>query len=89
MISGGSGVASSKSEDFEQLYRAMARLPLIDMIIMSLVLEEAGSREIAEATGLTESNVRVRIHRAKERLRGLLEDGPPSTDPVSQGRDLS
>ena len=43
------------------------------MIIMSLVLEEASTKEIASATGLTESNVRVRIHRAKDRLKGLIE----------------
>lgn len=59
--------------DIDLLYRAIAKLPLIDMIIMSLVLEEASTKEIASATGLTESNVRVRIHRAKDRLKGLIE----------------
>ena len=43
------------------------------MIIMSLVLEGASTREIAQTTGLTESNVRVRIHRSKEKLRRLIE----------------
>ena len=31
-------------------------------------------REIARQTNVTESNVKVRIHRAKERLRELLKD---------------
>jgi RNA polymerase sigma-70 factor (ECF subfamily) len=68
-----SSETESGENDFKQLYGAIAQLPLIDMIIMSLVLEEASSAEIAEATGLTESNVRVRIHRAKEKLRGLID----------------
>ena len=39
--------------DIDPLYRAIAELPLIDMIIMSLVLEEVSTKEIASATGLT------------------------------------
>ena len=57
----------------ELLRNAISRLRIVDMIIMSLVLEEASTREIAETTGLTESNVRVRIHRSKEKLRKLIE----------------
>ncbi len=82
-----SGEAESNENDFELLYGAIARLPLIDMIIMSLVLEEASSTEIAKATGLTESNVRVRAHRAKEKLRDPIdgvvsseEEGVPEGD---------
>ena len=41
------------------LYHAIAKLALIDMIIMSLVLEGASTREIAGTTGLTESNAKV------------------------------
>jgi RNA polymerase sigma-70 factor (ECF subfamily) len=59
--------------NIDLLYHAIAELPLIDMIIMSLVLEEASTKEIASATGLTESNVRVRIHRAKDKLKTLIE----------------
>ena len=63
--------------DIDVLYRAIAQLPLLDMIIMSLVLEDAATKEIATATGLTEGNVRVRIHRAKKRLRELIEGDEP------------
>jgi len=63
--------------DIDRLRGAIAKLPLIDMIIVSLVLEEASTKEIARTTGLTESNVRVRIHRAKHRLRELIDGGKP------------
>jgi RNA polymerase sigma-70 factor (ECF subfamily) len=56
---------------------AIAKLPLVDMIVVSLVLEGASTREIARTTGLTESNVRVRVHRSKQRLRRLIEGEKP------------
>ena len=59
------------------LHGAIAKLPLIDMIIMSLVLEGASTREMAQTTGLSESNVRVRIHRSKQKLRLLIEGEKP------------
>jgi RNA polymerase sigma-70 factor (ECF subfamily) len=68
---------SADQRDIDRLYRAIARLPLLDMIIMSLVVEDAGTKEISRATGLTEGNVRVRIHRAKKRLKELIEGEEP------------
>ncbi len=62
-------------EAIDMLHERISRLPLLDMIIISLVLEETTSKEIAEITGLTESNVRVRIHRAKEKLKEMMEGG--------------
>ena len=57
------------------LHKGISKLPLIDMIIISLVLEEVSSKEIAKFTGLTDNNVRIRIHRAKETLKKLIEGG--------------
>jgi len=66
----------NKYREINILHKAIARLPIIDMIIISLVLEDIGKKEIAKITGLTEGNVRVRIHRAKEKLKKLIEGGP-------------
>jgi RNA polymerase sigma factor (sigma-70 family) len=60
-------------EEINILHKGISDLPLLDMIIISLVLEEVSSKEIAKITGLTESNVRVRTHRAKEKLKELLK----------------
>ncbi len=62
-------------EEINLLHKGISQLPLLDMIIISLVLEEETSKEIAVITGLTETNVRVRIHRAKEKLKELLKGG--------------
>jgi len=50
-------------------------LSVVDKIIMSLVLEELNTKEIAEIVGITESNVRVKIHRIKEELREKVKGG--------------
>ncbi len=60
--------ASDRTAEVELLYRFIAELPETDRIIISLELEEVKQGEIAQILGLSEGNVRVRIHRIKERL---------------------
>lgn len=50
------------------LYKCIAELPGTDRIIISLELENIKQAEIASIVGLSESNIRVRIHRIKEKL---------------------
>lgn len=58
----------------ELLARAMAELaPDAHLVLTLLELEEKTVKEIAEATGWSESNVKVRAHRAREALRAILK----------------
>ena len=50
------------------LYRCISELDETDRIIISLVLEDLPQQEIAEIVGLSHSNIRVKIHRIKEKL---------------------
>lgn len=50
------------------LYKFISELPETDRIIISLELEEIKQAEIANIVGLSEANVRVKIHRIKEKL---------------------
>lgn len=50
------------------LYKCIAELPETDRIIISLELEDIKQNEIAKIVGLSEVNVRVKIHRIKEKL---------------------
>jgi RNA polymerase sigma-70 factor (ECF subfamily) len=50
------------------LYKCIAELPETDRIIISLELEEVKQAEIAQIVGLSEANIRVKIHRIKEKL---------------------
>jgi len=54
---------------FEFLYKCISELSEIDRIIISLELEDLKQIEIANIVGISETNVRVRIHRIKEELR--------------------
>ena len=58
----------SLEPQIQLLYRFISELPETDRIIISLELEEIKQAEIAQITGLSESNVRVKIHRIKEKL---------------------
>lgn len=51
------------------LYKCISQLPETDRIIISLELENIPQADIADIVGLSNSNVRVRIHRIKEKLR--------------------
>lgn len=50
------------------LYQCISELPEIERIIITLELEDLKQKEIAKIVGLSESNVRVKIHRIKEKL---------------------
>ncbi|CAI2768688.1 RNA polymerase sigma factor [Flavobacterium collinsii] len=50
------------------LHKCISELPEIDRIIISLELENIKQAEIAKIVGLSEANIRVKIHRIKERL---------------------
>lgn len=56
----------------QNLYKAIAGLPEMERLIISLYLEELKQSEIAQITGISEVNVRVRIHRIKTRLAKIL-----------------
>lgn len=55
-------------KDLQFLYQCISELQEIDRIIISLELEDINQKEIAEIVGLSEGNIRVKIHRIKEKL---------------------
>ena len=59
----------------EVLQFGLSRLdPAERLVITLLELEDKSVREIAELTGWTEGNVKVRAHRARQALKRVLED---------------
>lgn len=51
------------------LYKCISELAETDRIIISLELENIKQEDIANIVGLSSTNVRVRIHRIKEKIR--------------------
>jgi RNA polymerase sigma-70 factor (ECF subfamily) len=56
----------------EELKSQIIQLSIVEKLIMSLVMEEVTSKEIADIVGISEVNVRVKIHRIKENLKLAL-----------------
>jgi RNA polymerase sigma-70 factor, ECF subfamily len=61
-------LTNDRESQLKFLYKCISELPEMDRIIISLELEDVRQGEIAGITGLSESNIRVRIHRIKEKL---------------------
>jgi RNA polymerase sigma-70 factor, ECF subfamily len=59
-----------------EVERLLARLTPVDRFLLTLLEGEGWSiAEIAERLGWTQVNVKVRAHRARKRLRKILEEG--------------
>lgn len=61
-------VVSDKQEQVNQLYKCIAQLEENERIIITMVLDEVPYQEIAEISGISEGNLRVKIHRIKNKL---------------------
>jgi RNA polymerase sigma-70 factor (ECF subfamily) len=58
---------------FDQLQTELNQLSVIDKALVSLMLEGLTMKEIAEVIGITEPNVKVKIHRVKAQLKEKLK----------------
>ena len=56
------------------VFTAPSSASLADKTLISLYLEDLSSADIAGVTGLSEGNVRVRIHRIKYELRSIMNE---------------
>jgi RNA polymerase sigma-70 factor (ECF subfamily) len=75
MLQDDEGQATEQEAQIEKLQMFLNQLNVIDKAIMGLVLDELPTREIADIIGITEPNVRVKIHRIKETLRHQMKGG--------------
>jgi RNA polymerase sigma-70 factor (ECF subfamily) len=60
------------SQNEERLFWALRKLNDSEKAVISLYLEDFNYREIAAITGLSESNVGVRLNRIKNKLKEIL-----------------
>lgn len=66
-------INKEKEKLYQILENEINQLSVIDKIIMTLVLESVNHKEIASVIGITEPNVRVKIHRIKNELKETLK----------------
>ena len=58
----------------ERLYSAIHQLPKADAALVLLYLDDLSYREMAEVLGLSESNVGVKLNRARKALGELMKE---------------
>lgn len=68
----GEATHSEEEPEYQSLYRAIGQLAELDRLIIMMVLDELKYNEIAEVMGMSEGNLRVKIHRIKKTLKKLL-----------------
>lgn len=66
-------VTENEQETISKLHHAISGLNKIEKAIASLMLEDIKQQEIAEIMGYSENNIRVRIHRIKQKLKSILK----------------
>ncbi|MDB5030669.1 MAG: sigma-70 family polymerase sigma factor [Mucilaginibacter sp.] len=62
---------SDKNEQVTLLYKCISKLEESERIIITMVLDEMPYPEIAEISGISEGNLRVKIFRIKQKLTEL------------------
>lgn len=61
-----------KEEKLKEMYRAIHQLNPIDKAFIFYYLEDFSGKQIAEQMGISEGNVRVKMNRAKNKLKDIL-----------------
>jgi RNA polymerase sigma factor (sigma-70 family) len=67
--------SNNEEEQAANLMRAIGQLENVDRLVIMMVLDELEYKEIARVMGISENNLRVKIHRIKLRLKTLLHHG--------------
>ncbi|MDR0395173.1 MAG: RNA polymerase sigma factor [Tannerella sp.] len=64
-----------EDEKKELLNKALDRMPRDESLILTLFyLEENSIKDITKITGLTESNIKVKLHRARKRMYDMMTE---------------
>lgn len=62
------------ADDVRRLHECICQLQPLEKTLISLYLEDLDTREMGAILGISEGNVRVRLHRTKQRLKDLWEN---------------
>ncbi|GAA4373117.1 sigma-70 family RNA polymerase sigma factor [Hymenobacter koreensis] len=64
--------AGYEPSQIDELYRAIEKLSDVEKAFVLLYLEDRSYEEMADILGITQNNVRVKMHRVQDKLRTLL-----------------
>ncbi len=69
-------LARERDELVVNLYAAIRRLPKVDAALVLLYLDDLSYREMADVLGISETNVGVKLNRARKTLAELMKEVP-------------
>ena len=58
---------------YDKLYEAIGDLPELDRLLIMMFLDGLSHQEISEVTGLSSTNIRVKIHRIKNKIKNKID----------------
>jgi RNA polymerase sigma-70 factor (ECF subfamily) len=61
-------------QEIQELYRCINQRGQLEKTLVSLYLEDVSTKDMADIVGISEANVRVKLHRIKKTLKEKLED---------------
>jgi RNA polymerase sigma factor (sigma-70 family) len=70
---GGGDEDADREEEVQRLYQCVMQLKPVNRALISLYLEDVPTSEMAEILGISEGNVRIKLHRVKQSLKALME----------------
>lgn len=80
LVAGADGEATACDREMvERLFAAIRQLPKSDAALVLLFLDDLTYRQMAEVLGISESNVGVKLNRAKKALGELMKEDPHGT----------
>jgi RNA polymerase sigma-70 factor, ECF subfamily len=65
----------TEEQQLDELHNSINQLTVIDKLLISLSIEKISTRDIADIIGITEPNVRTKLHRIREELRIKMKGG--------------
>jgi RNA polymerase sigma factor (sigma-70 family) len=68
------GDSAIKESQIEHFYKAVQKLEKIDKAIIFYQLEGFSHKEIGDNLGISEGNARVKLNRAKEKLKEIIKN---------------
>ncbi|MFD1601438.1 RNA polymerase sigma factor [Flavobacterium artemisiae] len=68
------GDSAIKESQLDHFYKAVQKLEKIDKAIIFYQLEGFSHKEIGENLGISEGNARVKLNRAKEKLKEIIKN---------------
>lgn len=62
-------------QKLDELHEVINQLNVIDKLLISLSIEKISTREMSDIIGITEPNVRTKLHRIREEMRQKIQGG--------------